>query len=76
MAFRETILQTCDYDFWHRKQSGGRGEYARVIGRVEPLPAANNTVVEFKARVSSGEAEYFVLTRCNEKSTSEFGKSP
>lgn len=48
VAFRETILEPCDYDYWHRKQSGGRGEYARVIGRVEPLPAANNTVVEFK----------------------------
>ena len=48
MAFRETILEPCDYDYWHRKQSGGRGEYARVIGRVEPLPTSSNTVVEFK----------------------------
>ena len=48
MAFRETIMEPCDYDYWHRKQSGGRGEYARVIGRVEPLPTSNNTAVEFK----------------------------
>ena len=48
VAFRETILEPCNYDYWHRKQSGGRGEYARVIGRMEPLPASNNTIVEFK----------------------------
>ena len=48
MAFRETILEPCDYDYWHRKQSGGRGEYARVIGRGGPLPPSSNTVVEFK----------------------------
>ena len=29
------------------KQSGGRGEYARVIGVMEPLPAHDNTRVEF-----------------------------
>lgn len=23
------------FDYWHKKQSGGRGEYARVIGTVE-----------------------------------------
>ena len=43
-------MEPCDYDYWHRKQSGGRGEYARVIGRVEPLPTSNNTAVEFKVR--------------------------
>lgn len=36
------------YDYWHRKQTGGRGEYARVIGYLEPLPPHMNTVIEFK----------------------------
>jgi hypothetical protein len=26
-----------DFDYWHRKQTGGRGEYAKVIGYMEPL---------------------------------------
>jgi elongation factor G len=48
VAFRETITSPMKYDYWHRKQTGGRGEYARVIGHVEPLPAATNTTIEFK----------------------------
>ena len=32
------------FDYWHRKQSGGRGEYARVIGYIEPLPAVSEMV--------------------------------
>jgi len=49
VAFRETLFsQKVPYDHWHRKQTGGRGEYARVIGYVEPLPANQNTVIEFK----------------------------
>ena len=40
VAFRETLFSPkVPYDHWHRKQTGGRGEYARVIGYVEPLPA-------------------------------------
>lgn len=49
VAFRETLLTPkVPYDHWHRKQSGGRGEYARVIGHMEPLPADSNTKIEFK----------------------------
>jgi len=49
VAFRETLFSPkVPYDHWHRKQTGGRGEYARVIGYVEPLPANQNTVIEFK----------------------------
>jgi len=48
VAFKETLLEPVEYDYWHRKQSGGRGEYARVIGHMEPLSADSNTSVEFK----------------------------
>jgi len=47
VAFNETLVSPVKFDFWHRKQSGGRGEYARVIGVMEPLPAHDNTRVEF-----------------------------
>ena len=48
VAFRETLYSPkVRYDYWHRKQTGGRGEYARIIGYMEPLPSSNNTNVEF-----------------------------
>ncbi len=48
VAFRETMYTPkVPFDYWHRKQSGGRGEYARVIGYMETLPSAQNTTVEF-----------------------------
>jgi elongation factor G len=46
VAFRETLFKPVNFDYWHRKQTGGRGEYARVIGYLEPLGPANNTVIQ------------------------------
>lgn len=47
VAFRETLTNSTTFDFLHKKQTGGRGEYARVIGVMEPLPPHENTKIEF-----------------------------
>ncbi|XP_055839116.1 elongation factor G, mitochondrial [Episyrphus balteatus] len=47
VAFRETLVGPCEFDYLHKKQSGGSGQYARVIGIMEPLPPAKNTQLEF-----------------------------
>ena len=48
VAFREMLTKPVNFDFFHKKQSGGRGEYARVIGVMEPLEPHENTKIEFK----------------------------
>lgn len=47
VAFRETLAAPCEFDYLHKKQSGGSGQYARVIGLMEPLPPTQNTLLEF-----------------------------
>ncbi|KRZ91987.1 Elongation factor G, mitochondrial [Trichinella sp. T8] len=42
VAFRETLTEKCAFDYWHRKQTGGHGQYGRVIGVCEPLPPNQN----------------------------------
>jgi elongation factor G len=36
VAYRETIQQRADYNYTHRKQTGGSGQYGRVAGFMEP----------------------------------------
>ncbi|XP_026468375.1 elongation factor G, mitochondrial [Ctenocephalides felis] len=47
VAFRETLVAPCEFDYLHKKQSGGAGQYAHVTGLIEPLPSHQNTSTEF-----------------------------
>ncbi|XP_046854306.1 elongation factor G, mitochondrial-like [Xenia sp. Carnegie-2017] len=47
VAFRETIDSSIEFDYIHKKQSGGSGQYGRVIGQLLPLPVEEYTKVEF-----------------------------
>ncbi len=39
VAYRETISKEADIDYTHKKQSGGSGQFARVLFKMRPLPA-------------------------------------
>ncbi|MCM2281056.1 MAG: elongation factor G [Bdellovibrionaceae bacterium] len=37
VAYRETIGAVTEFDYTHKKQTGGSGQYAKVVGKIEPL---------------------------------------
>jgi elongation factor G len=51
VAYRETIRQVAEFDYTHKKQTGGSGQYARVKLRVEPNKEKD---FEFKNEVTGG----------------------
>jgi elongation factor G len=51
VAYRETIRTSAEYDYTHKKQTGGSGQYARCKLRVEPI---KDQEFEFVNDISGG----------------------
>jgi len=43
VAFRETISQPATFNYTHKKQTGGAGQFGRVIGYIEPMKGDEDT---------------------------------
>ena len=54
VAYRETIGAAADYDYTHKKQTGGSGHFAKVVGRIEPLPVDGDHTYLFENKVVGG----------------------
>jgi elongation factor G len=46
VAYREAITQRSEYNYTHRKQTGGAGQYGRVAGYMEPVATADYEFVD------------------------------
>ncbi|NXI67132.1 EFGM factor, partial [Anseranas semipalmata] len=50
VAFRENISVPVPFEYTHKKQTGGAGQYGKVIGVLEPLDPEDYTKLEFEDR--------------------------
>jgi elongation factor G len=55
VAYRETIRKTIEkLEYVHKKQTGGSGQYAKVIIKLEPMPTLDGALYEFENKVTGG----------------------
>ena len=54
VAYREAISRKADFNYTHKKQTGGSGQYGRVAGYIEPLPENEGGDFEFVNEVRGG----------------------
>jgi len=47
VAYKEAITQSCEFNYLHKKQTGGSGQYAKVIGKIEPMDEEEEETFEF-----------------------------
>ncbi len=62
VAYREAISRMAAFDYVHKKQTGGSGQYAKVVGYLEPLDEGE---YEFVDRVHGGRIPTEFIAACD-----------
>jgi elongation factor G len=62
VAYRETISKRAEFNYTHKKQTGGSGQYGRVAGFMEPWPEGD---YEFLDKIKGGVIPSEFIPSCN-----------
>lgn len=62
VAYRETISRRADFNYTHKKQTGGSGQYGRVAGFIEPYTEDN---YEFVNNIKGGAIPNEYIPSCD-----------
>lgn len=54
VAYRETPTKEVEFNYKHKKQTGGSGQYAHVVGKLIPLPEDSPETYIFENAVTGG----------------------
>ncbi|MGW5053297.1 elongation factor G [Actinokineospora sp. NPDC004072] len=76
VAYRETIRRTVEkLEYTHKKQTGGSGQFAKVIISLEPLNTQDGALYEFENKVTGGRVprEYIPSVDAGAQDAMQYG---
>lgn len=73
VAYRETITQRAEFNYTHKKQTGGSGQYGRVAGYLEPTSEADFI---FENKVYGGSIPTQFIAACEKGFRQCLAKGP
>lgn len=54
VAYKERPTRVVPFEYRFKKQNGGQGQFAHIVGRLEPLPVDSEIEYEFRDEVAGG----------------------
>jgi elongation factor G len=71
VAYRETITQRAEFNYTHKKQTGGSGQFGRVAGFMEPM---DEVEYEFVDKIVGGSIPREFISSCDKGFQKSLGK--
>jgi elongation factor G len=76
VSYREAPTKSTAYDYKHKKQSGGSGQYAHIIGNLEPLEEESAETFTFEDKVVGGRVPREYIPSVEKGFRAVLGKGP
>ncbi|HEY4188284.1 MAG TPA: elongation factor G [Polyangia bacterium] len=76
VAYREAMSLKSEFSYTHKKQTGGSGQYGKVAGYIEPLPAEHETGFEFVDDIVGGSIPREFIPACEKGFREAVKKGP
>ena len=76
VSYREAAQQRADFDYKHKKQTGGSGQYAHMVGYMEPLPEDAEEEFVFEETIVGGRIPKQYIPSIEKGFRNSLGKGP
>ena len=76
VSYRESPTRKAEWNYKHKKQTGGSGQYAHIVGYFEPLPADAEETFLFEDEVTGGRIPKNFIPSIEKGFRAVIGKGP
>ena len=76
VSYREAPTKEAAFNYRHKKQTGGSGQFGHVVGKLQPLPYDADSTYEFEDNITNGRIPSEYIPAVNKGFISAMKKGP